>query len=110
MSKVINEMQNLEVEDDFMVDVVETLESRDEWKVRLVVNSRPVIFKLDTGAQTNLLPESLYQSLNPRPKLHPTRVRLTGYSGVVIPVTGSLLCTSGVQRFNSQYGCSSNSW
>ncbi|XP_030851255.1 uncharacterized protein K02A2.6-like [Strongylocentrotus purpuratus] len=88
MSKVINEMQNLEVEDEFMVDVVETLESRDEWKVKLVVNSRPVIFKLDTGAQTNLLPESVYQSLIPRPKLHPARVRLTGYSGVVIPVKG----------------------
>jgi len=81
-------LQNLEVDDDFDVDVVESVKSRNEWKVKLIVNDKPVEFKLDTGAQTNLVPESVYQSLKPKPKLHPARVRLTGYSGVTIPVKG----------------------
>ena len=88
-NKVVNELQNLEVSDeDFVVDVVESAKSSDEWKVNLVVNEIPVEFKLDTGAQTNIIPESVYQSLKPKPKLHPARVRLTGYSGVAIPVKG----------------------
>ena len=83
----VHEMQNLEVsEDEFLVDVVESAKSCDEWKVHLEVNEKPVEFKLDTGAQTNLIPDSVYQSLKPKPKLHPARVRLTGYSGVAIPV------------------------
>ena len=82
-------MQNLEViGDEFLVDVVESAKSCDEWKVHLEVNEKPVEFKLDTGAQTNLISESVYQSLKPKPKLHPARVRLTGYSGVAIPVKG----------------------
>ena len=91
VGKVVNELQNLEVDDrdeDFLVNVVESGKTRDEWKVNLMVNDRQVEFKLDTGAQTNLISESVYQSLKPKPKLHPARVKLTGYSGAAIPVKG----------------------
>ena len=89
INKIVHELQNLEVDDDdFLVDVVESKGSQREWKIDLHVNEMPVTFKLDTGAQTNLIPESVYQSLKPKPKLHSANVRLTGYSGVSIPVKG----------------------
>ena len=65
VAKVVNELQHMEEGNDgFVVDVVESADSPDEWMVNLVVNERPVDFKLDTGAQTNLLPDSVYQMLN----------------------------------------------
>ncbi|XP_063952169.1 uncharacterized protein K02A2.6-like [Lytechinus pictus] len=63
-------------------------ESREEWKVNLIVNNEPVEFKIDTGAQANILPETIYHKLKPKPKLQKAKVKLTGYYETNIPVKG----------------------
>ena len=47
-------------------------------------------FKLDTGAQANILPTSELNRMHPRPKLKRTSTRLTAYNGSNIPVVGEL--------------------
>ena len=48
-------------------------------------------YKLDSGAQVNILPEHIYKELRVRPKLHRTRVKLTSYSSDCIPVKGKVI-------------------
>ena len=51
-------------------------------------NCHHVQFKIDTGAQVNIIPKSVYESLSPLPKLMKTEERLTGYSGKKLDVLG----------------------
>ena len=56
----VNELQHLEVDSEgCMICTVESKESSKEWKVNLRVNDQLVEFKLDTGAQANLLSETV---------------------------------------------------
>ncbi|XP_053326251.1 uncharacterized protein K02A2.6-like [Spea bombifrons] len=48
-------------------------------------------FKLDTGAQINVISESVFNLMKPRPTLQETNIRVTGYSGANIPVKGRCL-------------------
>uniref|UniRef100_A0A674EBM2 Gypsy retrotransposon integrase-like protein 1 n=1 Tax=Salmo trutta TaxID=8032 RepID=A0A674EBM2_SALTR len=48
-------------------------------------------FKLDTGAQVNIIPLNKYRSLTSECELQPTMRRLTGYGGEQLPVKGT--CT-----------------
>ena len=61
-----------------MICSVESKESKDEWIVNLLVNNQRVDFKVDTGAQANLLPETVFHKLKPKPKLQKAKVMLTG--------------------------------
>lgn len=71
------------------MDVVEgTREKDSDWMSTLQVNDTNIIFKLDTGAQANVISETEYKKIRPRPKLHSTKVRVTRYSGAKIPVQG----------------------
>jgi hypothetical protein len=46
--------------------------------------------KLDTGAQVNVMPVKVYNSLKTKSKvLQPTKVKLTAYGGNRIPVLGT---------------------
>jgi hypothetical protein len=63
-------------------------ESESEWTVDMDTNGSNVRFKLDTGAQVNVLPKSQYDKLLRRPKLKSTKVKLTAYNGTNIPVVG----------------------
>ena len=62
--------------------------SESEWTVDMDTNGSNVRFKLDTGAQVNVLPKSQYDKLLRRPKLKSTKVKLTAYNGTNIPVVG----------------------
>ena len=54
-------------------------------------DSVPMKFKVDTGAQINLIPITAFDTLaeSRMKQLKPTQVRLTGYSGNVVPTTGT---------------------
>ncbi|XP_041485958.1 uncharacterized protein K02A2.6-like [Lytechinus variegatus] len=87
----VNELQHLKVDSDgFMICSVDSQEheSKEEWKVNLRVNNELVEFKIDTGAQANTLPETIYHKLKPKPKLQKAKVKLTGYYETNIPVKG----------------------
>ena len=47
-----------------------------DWNVMLSTNGTNVTYKIDTGAQVNVLPKKLFYSLSNRPKLKPTAVKL----------------------------------
>ena len=47
-----------------------------------------VIYKIDSGAQVNVMPESVYKTLKRKSELKPTKVKLTEYNGSQIPVIG----------------------
>ena len=51
-------------------------------------NGSNVRYKLDTGAQVNVLPKYQYNRLLQKPKLKSTKVKLTAYNGTNIPVVG----------------------
>ena len=62
-----------------------------DWNVILSTNGTNVTYKIDTGAQVNVLPKKLFYSLSNRPKLKPTAIKLTAYSGSNIPVIGKCI-------------------
>ena len=65
------------------------LESEDkDWLITLDSNETPVTYKIDTGAQANVISTKLYRKLNPRPTLHKTKTKLTAYNNQPIKVEG----------------------
>ena len=52
--------------------------------------------ELDTGAQANILPYSVFHQLSPRPQLHPASTRLFAY-GAEIPLAVEGQCICDVQ-------------
>lgn len=65
------------------------------WTVNLDVNGNSVNFKLDTGAEIDVLPKATYNRLYQRPKLSPTSISLTAYNGTNISVLGK--CTASIK-------------
>ena len=47
-------------------------------------------FKIDTGAQANVIPRSLYQKMTKPPSLLPCKEKLVGYSGQKLNVVGHI--------------------
>ena len=60
-----------------------------DWSVNLCINQRIINFKIDTGAQCNVLPESNFSLVCPRPKIHLSTIKLSAYNGSDIPVKGT---------------------
>ena len=51
-------------------------------------NGSNVRYKLDTGAQVDVMPKYLYNKLIQNPKLKSTKVKLAAYNSTNIPVVG----------------------
>ena len=58
------------------------------WKETLNVDGYPISFKLDTGAETDILSTELFRSLNSGKKLQDTKVKVRSYSGDIIILQG----------------------
>ena len=72
-------------EDYFFVGTLRNENSNSAyWKETLNVEGHPVSFKLDTGAETDILSTELFKSLNLGKKLQDTKVKLWSYSGDII--------------------------
>ena len=59
-----------------------------EWKISLQSNGSDIEYKIDTGAQVNVLPYEQYLRLQKKPKLHKMGIQLSAYNGTSIPVSG----------------------
>ena len=46
-----------------------------------------VAFKIDTGAQCNVIPKHLLQKFSPKPKVKPATIKFSAYNGTSIPVS-----------------------
>ena len=57
------------------------------------MNETIIPFKLDTGAQVNLLLLDNYKTMKTKSKIHPVKMKVTGYTGENIPVKGNCIVT-----------------
>ncbi|CAB3223790.1 unnamed protein product [Arctia plantaginis] len=75
--------------DEKVIRLVDNLCSNDKWSVNLIINQFQICFKIDTGADVNVLPESFLTRLNiSKRELLSTTTKLHGYSGAQINVIG----------------------
>ncbi|KAK2726721.1 hypothetical protein QYM36_007527, partial [Artemia franciscana] len=66
--------------------------SKDEAFVPLKINNQTTVsFKIDTGAQANIIPKHYFDLLAPKPLIQPTKQKLTSYCGSTIPTAGTCL-------------------
>ena len=65
-------------------------------KIRLLGQSRPSTFKLDSGSAADAIPLSIFQQLQPRPKLSPSNITLLGYGGQHIKSLGTCVIKTTV--------------
>ena len=63
----------------------------DAWTVDLSTNDTIINYKIDTGAQANILPYTEYIKLVKRPKLKKSNVMLSAYNNSNIPTKGSCI-------------------
>ena len=73
---------------------------KSDWSVSLEMNGAITNFTIDTGAQCNVIPKYLLNSLLPRPKLKPTTMKLSAYNGTEIPVAGR--CITSIKLKNQK--------
>ena len=66
-------------------------DTKSDWSVTLEMNGADVVFKIDTGAQCNVIPKHLLQKLSPKPKIKPATIKLSAYNGTSIPVSGKCI-------------------
>ena len=64
---------------EFFVEVVHVGDDDGDWMIDLKVNDRKLRFKLDTGAQCNVIPQVVQEEL--RAPITRSRARLVMYSG-----------------------------
>ena len=66
-------------------------DSDEEWKVHLNTNGTNIRYKIDSGAQVNILPLHAYHKLYKKPTVKKANVKLTAYNGSDIPVIGKCI-------------------
>ena len=88
---------NVKDSEEFFINMVEgNSDEADKWYAALDTSGISVTYMLDTGAQVNVLPEHVYNSLQKKPKLHHTKVKLYAYDGGRITVKGK--CVAFLKR------------
>ena len=72
--------------------------SGDSWRVPITTNGSIVTYKVDTGAQVNVLPRHIYQQLQHKPALKPTQAKIMAYgSDKALPLEGQCVCQVNVR-------------
>ena len=56
--------------------------------ISLSSNGTQVSYKIDTGAQCNVIPTESLENISPKPDIQPVNVKLSAYNGCKIPVVG----------------------
>ena len=80
---------------------ISTTDGVSQWTANLPTNGKYLEFKLDTGADVNVLPKHLFDKLHPRPKLSRSAVKLSAYNNSDIPVEGK--CIASAQHEGKVY-------
>ncbi|CAH3043786.1 unnamed protein product, partial [Porites lobata] len=76
------------------------LDQDDKWKVQLKVSGKPLVFKIDTGADITAILKSAFDSLPNQPKLHPAMIALFSPGGK-LQCAGQF--TTAVTHCNKKY-------
>ena len=75
------------------LNINETKNKSSVWSINLTSNGLRILYKIDTGAQCNVVPLKIDQKLNPQPDLHPVNLKLSAYNNSEIPVIGKCSLT-----------------
>ncbi|XP_046851902.1 uncharacterized protein LOC124445243 [Xenia sp. Carnegie-2017] len=78
-----------------------TQDGNRDWIISLRSNESVTRFKIDTGAQANVIPMATIEKLATRPPIEKTNTTLTAYNGMNIPVVGK--CTLDIQHNNQTH-------
>lgn len=87
-----------ESENSFSIDKLDEIKSNNYektcWSHKIFINGKPVIFKMDTGADVNVLPLVKYLDLCQNHELLPSKSKIIAYGGFHVTVEGvvELLC------------------
>lgn len=66
-----------------------TRQEKMDWIMTFKVNDiLNMNVKLETGTQANVISEVEFKKIRPRPEIHATKVKVSGYSCAEIPVKG----------------------
>ena len=71
-------------------------ETNAKWSVTLDANRTNICYKIDSGAQVNVLPENLIETLQRKPRITKSTTTLSTYNGSNIPVKGQ--CTLDIHH------------
>ncbi|KAJ8031349.1 hypothetical protein HOLleu_28054 [Holothuria leucospilota] len=94
VQEIKDENSSDDTEEDFFIDVVHMIndgfkaDGNHEWKVHLKLKGMKLPFKIDTGADANIISKSVYQKCAKDVSLYKTSIKLKTYSGEKITVLG----------------------
>ena len=78
-----------EIEEDYaFLGAIGSERNKDLWSLDLTLNNCLVRFKIDTGADVTVIPESVYKKLKPTPALLQSSKTLFGPAHTILPVLG----------------------
>ena len=66
------------------------------WDTSLSTNSSEIVYKIDTGAEVNVISKAEFNTLKRKPKLSDTNIKLTAYNNTKIPIAGE--CELSIER------------
>ena len=79
-------------EDDIEVLNVDSVKKEStEWYVKVITNGSVVSFKVDTGAEVNVLNQSIFNRISNNSMLRKSSIKLRAYNGSSIPVNGEIV-------------------
>ena len=91
-------------QDDLFIGEIDALNKpqENELFVALKVNGEDIRFKIDTGVQSNVIPEHRFAKLTIKPALRKTGTKLTAYGGTRVPVNGKCQMTTNIRSVRKQ--------
>ena len=92
---------------ELFIDMIEVstlnINSDTEMILPFTVNDSKINIKIETGAQCNVMPGEIFQTLQHQPNLIPTKINLKSYGGTPVPVLGK--CTMTVATNSKSTNC-----
>ena len=76
-----------------MVNISQIKNEPSNWNITLSSNGTPMSYKIDTGAQCNVIFVESLENISPKPDLQPVNVKLFTYNGSKIPLVGKCSLT-----------------
>ncbi len=82
--------ENEEMLQDLFIGTLSVDSCELSWYEELSINKKAVKFKLDTGAEANVLPRRLFRQLNSKETVKPTKVKLSAYGENTVKPDGKV--------------------
>ena len=92
---------NLQKNPENLVNISQIKNESSDWNITLSPNGTPISYKIDTGAQCNVIPVDSLENISPKADLQPVNVKLPVYNGSQIPIVGK--CSSTLAHKNNSF-------